>query len=207
MPPKNWKEKKLLPRLTVCKVKNANHSVSQVGMPLTGIELRIAGSEEIGPVEFRGKSVSLGEVMPDGRIKEYAGWIRSGDMGRLERGTLHVFGRYDQVCNIRGERTSLLEIEAALLRIPKLSHALVWAAAVEGEEVPLVVLGGEEKPSPELLREHLKNSISRNAWPVKIFWADPWLLTDNQKTDRVALQEKAARKELPLLWELLPQAT
>ena len=193
-----------LPRLTVCEVKSAAHPVSCVGAPIQGIELRISEESDPGPVEFCGPSVSIGEVRPDGSIKEHRGWIRSGDIGQVKEGVLHVFGRYDQVINVRGERISLMEIENFLTTLPEIEHTTAWAETLDnGDQLPMVVLNGRRPPSEEEIRGILTRSLVKNAWPSQLFWAEKWFFTPNGKTDRALLRHMALKGELKLIWRQL----
>jgi len=189
-----------LPRLTVSEVKRSHHPASEVGRAIKGIELRIAGGHETGLVEFRGRSASIGEVMPDGKIQEYDDWIRSGDLGKIGDEILNIFGRYDQIINLRGERISLIEMEHSMMRMPTVEHAIVWVEPSDHEEHrPIAVLGGSQAPDKKILTQCLRENMSSAAWPHPIYWTETWPLTSSGKTDRKQLQQLALSGELKSL--------
>jgi O-succinylbenzoic acid--CoA ligase len=89
------------------------------GRPLRGVELRIAGEEEI---LVRGPMVAAGACAEDG-------WLHTGDRGRLdEQGRLHVLGRLKEIIVSGGENVSPIEVEEALLAHPAVADAGVTGA-------------------------------------------------------------------------------
>lgn len=190
-----------LPRLTVTQVRDDSHPVTYVGQPIESIELRIASADSIGPIEFRGASVSMGLVGRDGSLEPHGDWIASGDLGRLEQGALHVLGRHDQVAKVAGERFSLVEIENVLLKAG-FDHALVWQDS-DAEGRILSVTSAVAKIPPAQLAAHLRRSLPTPLWPKSVFWVDEWPVMASGKTDRTGLQRRARNCELT---RLFPQA-
>jgi acyl-coenzyme A synthetase/AMP-(fatty) acid ligase len=190
-----------LPRLTVTQVLDASHPLTYVGRPIESIELRIASGEDIGPIEFRGASASIGMVQPDGTLEPHGDWIAAGDLGRLEQGALHVLGRHDQVVKVAGERVSLVEIENVLLQAG-FEHALVWQDSDEEGRILSVTSAAAKIPSAQLAA-HLRRSLPMPLWPKSVFWVDEWPIMASGKTDRTGLQQRARNRELT---RLFPQA-
>jgi amino acid adenylation domain-containing protein len=116
---------------------------------------------------------------------------RTGDRARyLADGKLHFLGRLDQQVKIRGFRIELEEIEAALLRHTKVSHAVVLAREVEPGDTRLIaywVAAEGALPSNEELRAHLKNSLPDYMVPAAFLEVTELPLTPNGKLDRNAL--------------------
>lgn len=188
-----------MPRLTAVKVMGPNHPVTLVGGPIEGVTLRIAGDSQAGPIEFRSKAASMGTVDPDGTLVPHPRWIRSGDLGRLEDGALHVMGRYDQVLKLGGERISLIEIEQAL-RSSAFDHVVAWSEREAGEAMLVAVAhGAAPPPGPDILR-HLRNGLPRAMWPRRIYWSEEWPLLPNGKVDRQALAERARSDALACIY-------
>ncbi len=116
---------------------------------------------------------------------------RTGDRARfLADGKLHFLGRLDQQVKIRGFRIEPGEIEAALLRHAKVSHAVVLAREVESDDTRLiayVVAAEGALPSNEELRAHLKDSLPDYMIPAAFVEVTELPLTPNGKLDRNAL--------------------
>jgi o-succinylbenzoate---CoA ligase len=101
------------------------------GHPLEGVELRVDPDGEIevrGPMLFRryrGDPARTAAVLRDG-------WLRTGDLGRLEPdGRLVVLGRRDDLVISGGVTVHPLEVEAVLA-----AHPAVAEAAVAGRPDP-----------------------------------------------------------------------
>jgi acyl-CoA synthetase (AMP-forming)/AMP-acid ligase II len=107
--------------------------LGSVGVPVPGIEVRIVGDDgdaapgEVGEIELRGAQVS-GDYVGRESHRDDAGWLRTGDRGRVDAdGYLFVEGRGDDTIIRGGENIAPAEIEDALL-----AHPAVGAAAVVG---------------------------------------------------------------------------
>jgi o-succinylbenzoate---CoA ligase len=128
------------------------------GVPLLGVELRIAGD---GEVLVRGKTVAAGALAPDG-------WLHTGDLGALdEGGRLQVSGRKADTIVTGAENVAPVEVEAVLLEHPAVADAGVfgrrdaeWGEAI----VAQVVLRSGAVASPEQLRRH----CAQNLAPYKV---------------------------------------
>ena len=98
-------------------------SVVSVGVPVTGIEVRIVDERSrphpprhIGSIEVRGAAVSRGYLTEngwlDGPVRD--GWLCTGDLGYLdEHGLLYVCGRAKDVIVIAGKNIYPTDIERA----------------------------------------------------------------------------------------------
>ena len=190
-----------MPRLTACEVAGADHDVRDVGSPVEGVGLRISGEEGCGSVEFSGPSISLGLLDTDGGLRRHGEWVASGDLGRLEGDRLFVFGRYDQVIKVAGERISLLEVERVLIEAGA-EHAAVWADVCEAvEPVVVAAVTGIRGSAVSQMERSLRGRLPRTAWPERIFHVEDWPLLSGRKTDRVALQRTISSGRAPCLWK------
>jgi amino acid adenylation domain-containing protein/non-ribosomal peptide synthase protein (TIGR01720 family) len=112
---------------------------------------------------------------------------RTGDLVRwTEDGDLDYLGRVDDQVKVRGHRVELGEVEAALLRLPRVSAAA--AAVREGRLVGYLVPGGGE---PAELRAALRRSLPDYLVPT-VFVDLPTLpSTPSGKLDRRELPTPA----------------
>ncbi len=117
-----------------------------VGPPLPGIEIRLdttvggAADDCVGEIETRGPHVMAGYYRNAGetaRAVDADGWLRTGDLGRIDGdGQLHVVGRCKELIIRGGFNVYPPEVEAALN-----DHPDVIQCAVIGRSLP----GGDEE--------------------------------------------------------------
>jgi o-succinylbenzoate---CoA ligase len=132
--------------------------VSTSGLPLPGLRVAIAADAE---VLVSGPSVAGGGV------------LRTGDLGRIERGRLVVIGRKSDTIVTGGENVAPTEVESALLEHPAVAEAGVFARpdAEWGEAVSArVVL--RAPASAEELRAFCAQRLARFKVPKSIEVAD-----------------------------------
>lgn len=114
--------------------------------------------------------------------------VRRGADGRLE-----FLGRMDHQIKIRGYRVELGEIEAALLRIPHVSEAVVVARETDGlGRLVAYWVGDQALTEAETLRGHLRESLPDFMVPANIVALDSLPRTPNGKIDRNALPEPSS---------------
>jgi long-chain acyl-CoA synthetase len=148
-----------------------------VGPALPGVELRIAepatgrarAAGEIGEIWIRGPGVMKGyynapeetaqAITPDG-------WLRSGDLGRLDaQGNLYVVGRLKELIIRSGFNVYPPEVEAVLSRHPDVGIAAVVGKKVEGNEEVVAFL--EPKPGRTIDIESVRAAASERLAPYK----------------------------------------
>ncbi len=119
---------------------------------------------------------------------------RTGDRARWRPdGNIEFLGRVDHQVKIRGFRIELGEIEDCLLRHPAVKAAVVIAREdLSGEKrlAAYVVpssFSAEERPSPETLREFLKETLPDYMIPTAFILLSQLPLNPNGKLDREAL--------------------
>lgn len=111
--------------------------VDEDGNPLT------AG--ERGEIRVRGATVMPGYLGDEALNREVLrdGWFHTGDIGSLdEEGFLHLHGRLREVINRGGEKVSLSEVDAALLRHPAVAEAAAFGVPHQrlGQDVAAAVV-------------------------------------------------------------------
>ena len=116
---------------------------------------------------------------------------RTGDCGRLlADGTLDCIGRLDRQVKIRGFRIEPGEIEAALLRHPCVTQAVVIAREdTPGDKrlVAYVVGASDQTIDAGALRAHLRRSLPSYMVPSHIVVLDSFPIASSGKIDRNAL--------------------
>jgi malonyl-CoA/methylmalonyl-CoA synthetase len=117
-----------------------------VGLPLPGVELRL----DAGQVLVRGPSVSPGYWRDPAPVVDGAGWLATGDLGRLdEAGYLVIEGRARDLIISGGLNVHPREVEDALLGHPNVAEVAVVGTPSEewGEVVTAVVVPDGRAPT------------------------------------------------------------
>jgi fatty-acyl-CoA synthase len=178
------------------------------GRPGSSVSARIVGDdgrvmprdgESVGELEVRGPWVTGSYYNPDdpeADAKFHDGWLRTGDVGTLDRlGYITLTDRAKDVIKSGGEWISSVELENALMSHPDVVEAAVVGIPDEKwQERPLatVVLREGATTTPEDLREHLGASFAK--WQLPDAWAfiDQVPRTSVGKFDKKVLRREFA---------------
>lgn len=164
-----------------------------VGRPLPGVEARIADG---GEIQVRGPMLFAGYLDDPGATHTADGWLRTGDLGRLDAdGRLTVDGRADDLIVSGGENISPAEVEAALA-----SHPAIAEVAVTGVPdptwgyVPVAIVAlrpGASAPSDDDLAAHARFRLARFKVPARFVRVPRLPRTPLGKVERRALRSLA----------------
>jgi O-succinylbenzoic acid--CoA ligase len=128
------------------------------GLPLDGVEVRIAGDGEIhlrGPMLLR--------AYRDGEVPVRDGWLATGDLGRWrDDGRLHVEGRRADLITTGGENVWPAPVEAVLRRVGGVADVAVAGVPDDewGEQVAAyVVPAASGPPTLDQLRAAVKEEL------------------------------------------------
>lgn len=121
---------------------------------------------------------------------------KTGDLARyLPDGNIEFLGRVDYQVKIRGFRIELGEIEAILSQHPRVEQGVVIAREDEpGNKrlVAYIVTAEGESPTPNELRQFLKQTLPDHMIPAAFVQLKSFPLTPNGKIDRQALPKPEA---------------
>ena len=167
------------------------------GRPLGGVEARVADDEgkvlprdglATGEIEVRGPWVTGGYYKDPAPEKFNDGWLRTGDVGRIDpRGYITISDRAKDVVKSGGEWISTLELEAAILTHPAVREVAVIAAPDErwGERpLACIALVPGQSVTPDELRAHLADLV------VKWWVPDQWVFVDEVPRTSVGKHDK-----------------
>ena len=179
-----------------------------VGLPLPGVEIRIADPQtgqavpdgEVGVIEIRGPNVFKGYWrMPEKTREEFRedGFFISGDLGRIDdRGYIWIVGRAKDLIISGGFNVYPAEVEAAIEALPGVTECAVIGVphADFGEGVVAVVtpkLGTilEEKT----ILAALANELAKFKQPKRVFIATELPRNAMGKVQKKDLREQHAK--------------
>ena len=183
------------------------------GRPLGGVEARVVDGQgtvlprdghATGEIEVRGPWVTAGYYKEPAADKFRDGWLRTGDVGRIDpHGYITISDRAKDVVKSGGEWISTLELEAALLTHPAVREAAVIAMPDErwGERpVACVVLAPGQSATPEELRAHLAGQGIVKWWlPGHWVFLDEVPRTSVGKYDKKLLRARNADGDLAVV--------
>lgn len=170
-----------------------------VGFPVPGTSIRIVGEDgvdvqsgQVGELWVQGPTLMEGywrqPELTASKIHE--GWLRTGDLARLEDGLYYIEGRVDDVINRGGEKVLPAHVEALLAGNEAVGQSCVFA-------VPDPILQNrvwaavEERPGESFdevaARETLKTLLPDYAVPERIRVLNPMPRTASGKIDRRAV--------------------
>jgi len=187
--------------------REAAEKIGSVGRPQVLAEVRIVDLEdrdvtpgETGELLFRGPGVTPGYWNnPDATARAFAsgGWLRSGDIGRMDAdGCYFVVDRIKDMFISGGENVYPAEVEAALHAHPAVLDVAVlgvpdsrWGEAGHA----LVVLRPGAEADPDMLRLHARERLAGYKVPRDITVVTDFPRTAAGKIQKHVLRELLAR--------------
>jgi O-succinylbenzoic acid--CoA ligase len=168
------------------------------GRPLPGVELRIArpDAEGIGEIQVTGPALFsgyLGDPLATAAAWSDDGWLRTGDLGRIDAdGRLVVADRRSDRIVRGGENISPTEVEAVLLDHPAIADAVVVARVDQAYgQVPVAAIllrHGHADPGDEALEALCRQRLARFKVPVAFIRLDAIPRTATGKPRRAELR-------------------
>ncbi|MDN3359443.1 AMP-binding protein [Actinomadura sp. DC4] len=156
------------------------------GVPLDGVSAAVGDDGRIrlaGPVLFGGY-----RLRPDLTAGVLDGdWFVTSDLGVIEKGTLRIRGRADDVINTGGEKVVAGEVEHLLRSHPAVQDVVVVGRPDQewGELVTAVVVGSVTLGE---LRDHVRATLPAHAAPRALELVPEIPLLPSGKPDRVRLR-------------------
>ncbi|MGY3450251.1 amino acid adenylation domain-containing protein [Bradyrhizobium sp. USDA 4353] len=140
----------------------------------------------------RRPALTADKFIPDPFARPGSRLYATGDIvRRLADGNIEYLSRRDGQVKIRGFRIELQEIEAVLRQSPEVGQAVVLVR--EGRSgaqlIAYVVAAPDATPSPDTLRQQLKQSLPDYMVPAQLVILDSLPLTSNGKVDRARLPD------------------
>jgi long-chain acyl-CoA synthetase len=189
-------------RLTWLPPERLDEKTGSVGIPIDGVELRIAREDgasaeryEAGEVWVRGDNVMRGYWNnPDASASVLRdGWLRTGDMGHLDAdGFLYLAGRRSDMIKTGAHRVHPNDIEDVILEVSGVSEAAVVGIDDEvlGQVVKaFIVAPGLPPRSENMIKAHCRERLASYKIPRDIEFVSALPRTASGKVRRAALLE------------------
>jgi len=182
---------------------DAERKVGSAGKPLLGTEVMVWGAHgaaaagAVGEILVRGPSVSPGYLNAAEEWDSPDGWLRTGDLGRLDdEGFLYVLGRRDDMIISGGENIYPAEVEAALQTHPSVAEACVFGVPDDrwGTAVAACVRLRPGTPTANDLAEHVRRRLARFKVPRRIDYVEDFPRTASGKVVRSRVRDAVLRR-------------
>ena len=180
---------------------------NSAGRPLAGTQVvvmadhsKACDQEKVGEIHVGGPHVMLGYwPLSDAELnrsfytaEDGTRWVATGDTGYIDQdGLLHVTGRQDDLFKHNGYRTSVSEVETALLAIDGITHACV----VPPDQATTYAAVFAGSISEEEVRTQLADHLELAKHPPRLARMRRVPVTKNGKVDRQAIAAHL-RKEI-----------
>lgn len=171
-----------------------------VGSPLPGVQVRVP--REGGEILVRGPIVALRYLGSASPLADSEGWLRTGDMGRVdEDGHLWITGRISDRIISGGVNVDPVEVEKVLAAHPDVADAVVVGIPdhLWGERVVAVLVPGPLAAGADgwerLLREVdllVRRELAAGKRPRGYLRLESLPVGSNGKVDRAVLAARAA---------------
>jgi O-succinylbenzoic acid--CoA ligase len=184
---------------------DAERKLGSAGKPLLGTEIALSGpngprpnglvpADAVGEILVRGPTVSPGYLDPADNVRREDGWLRTGDLGRLDtEGFLYIMGRHDDMIITGGENVYPAEVEAVLQGHPAVAEACVFGVpdARWGQAVAASVrLRVGATASPSQLIEYVCQHLARFKAPRHLHFVQDFPRTASGKIIREQVREQ-----------------
>ncbi|MFF2557308.1 long-chain fatty acid--CoA ligase [Nocardia sp. NPDC058058] len=178
-----------------------------VGHPVWGVDVEIADPDvrdriellpagTIGEVVVRGHNVFSGYTgRPEATAEAVVdSWFRTGDLGtKDDKGYLRIVDRIKEMIIRGGFNVYPTEVEAALLRHPKIAQVAIIGVPDEnyGEEILAVVVPAEPVTADEVI-DYAREHVARYKYPRRVEFLDALPLGPTHKVLKRELKERFA---------------
>ena len=181
-----------------------------VGLPLPGVDLRVAGSDgapagagEVGEIELKGPNVFSGYWrMPEKTAEEFTadGYFRSGDLGWVsDDGYFSIVGRGKDLVISGGLNVYPKEVELLVDRLEGVTESAVIGLPHPdfGEQVTAVVVRdrGSAGPDAQAVIDALKKELAGFKVPRQVFFLDRLPRNAMGKVRKSVLRERFAGRQ------------
>src|SRR5437764_12556749 len=178
------------------------------GLPLAGVELRLANVETGEPVAWDGKSVGEIQVRGPWITASYFrgadpdrftadGWLRTGDVANVDaEGYAQIVDRTKDLIKSGGEWISSVELESAIMGNPKvLEAAVIGVPHPKWQERPIAYVVAKQEfkgaVTQDEILDYLRPLVAKWWLPDEVRFIDEIPKTSVGKFDKKVLREQA----------------
>jgi fatty-acyl-CoA synthase len=147
--------------------------ITSCGIPMNGLKIRIASEKgviqperTIGEIQVSGDSVTPGYINDEDATRDSRtsdGWLKTGDLGYLADGELHVCGRIKDVIIVAGKNYHAHDIESAAAEVNGVRTGNVVAFSTRStlKESLIVIAETRDEGNSDDLSRQIRNHIAK----------------------------------------------
>jgi fatty-acyl-CoA synthase len=182
----------------------------KAGLPIAGVELRLANVDTGAPVPWDGKSVGEIQVRGPWVTSSYYrgvdaerftadGWLRTGDVANVDpEGYAQIVDRTKDLVKSGGEWISSVELESAIMGHPKvLEAAVIGVPHPKWQERPVAYVVAKPEFKGKLTQdeiiEYLTPLVAKWWLPDEVRFVDEIPKTSVGKFDKKVIREQALK--------------
>jgi fatty-acyl-CoA synthase len=148
--------------------------IASCGTAMPGLSVRIAQEDgtplperKVGEVQVIGPSVTPGYISDEVATRASRtpdGWLKTGDLGYMVEGELHVCGRIKDVIIIRGKNFHAHDLESIASEVAGVRTGNVVAfgsSSARGESL-IVIAESRNQSEPDALKRNVRNHLSES---------------------------------------------
>ncbi|HEV3460463.1 MAG TPA: long-chain fatty acid--CoA ligase [Candidatus Dormibacteraeota bacterium] len=186
------------------------HVRLKAGLPIAGVELRLANVETGQPVPWDGKSVGEIQVRGPWVTSSYYGgvdperftadgWLRTGDVANVDpEGYAQIVDRTKDLVKSGGEWISSVELESAIMGHPKvLEAAVIGVPHPKWQERPVAYVVAKPEFKGQVTQqeiiEYLTPLVAKWWLPDEVRFTDEIPKTSVGKFDKKVIREQAIK--------------
>lgn len=186
-------------RLTWLPPGRLDDKLGSVGVPLSGVEIRIrredgsdAGTGEQGEVWARGDNVMTGywDAPEASAAVLVDGWLRTGDLGHLDAdGFLWLAGRRSDMIKTGAHRVHPQDVEEVIAELPGVREVAVTGIddALLGQAVAAFLVRDGDAPGEMAVKAHCRRRLAPYKIPKQVAFVAALPRTASGKIRRAAL--------------------
>jgi O-succinylbenzoic acid--CoA ligase len=160
------------------------------GKAFPGVDVRIASD---GEVLVQGEVVGLGYRLDPALTAQrfIDGWLRTGDIGSIDEGTLSIVGRRDDIVTVKGVNVATGAVERVICAIPGVDECAVIATPhpIDGHRLSAFIVAQQDLA--RTITATVAEQLGPVAAPSSISTIASLPVLPNGKTDRAALAARA----------------
>lgn len=166
-----------------------------VGKAAPGVEIKIVKDKDEskdGEIWIKGKNVIENYWNSEFSEKFEDGWLKTGDLGFLDKGFLYLTGRKDHVINVGGEKVNPEEIENIVKMMDSIDDAVAIGIDHQlfGQVIKLLIKTSDNKRiESRSIIIHCKKNLERYKVPTEVEFVRDFPRNEHGKIIRLMIKE------------------
>jgi long-chain acyl-CoA synthetase len=164
---------------------DADTPEASVGRPYPGVEIAL---DPGGEIWVKSPYLFMGYTGDPGGARWRDGWLSVGEIGRIERGFLHLHGRAGRMVTVADQNVFPEEIETLLVGLPGIRRVAVLPVPDPLRGSVLIAMAQGDPTCEAAILQAARAALGPLKAPRSLIWVSDWPLLASGKTDLRALK-------------------